>query len=404
MVAHNAALVDRARALLANDPVFDGHNDLAWALREKARYDLVRMDLAQHQPDLHTDIPRLRAGGVGAQFWSVYVPSSLQGDHAVSATLEQIDAVYALARRYPGTFALARTADEVEREIAAGRVASLLGAEGGHSIDCSLGTLRVLYALGVRYLTLTHNDNVPWADSATDEPRVGGLSRFGEEVVREMNRLGMLVDCSHVAPDTMRAALRVTEAPLVFSHSSARALCDVPRNVPDDVLAQLPGNGGVCMVTFVPQFVSQQCADWYAEVRAETEQRGLDPRDFHNTMEVARQWERDRPRPVATVTQVADHVEHVREVAGIDHVGLGGDYDGVDALPQGLEDVAGYPRLVAELLDRGWSEADIGKLACRNALRVLRDAEAVARDLRQHRGPSLATMPELDQIGNGSGG
>ncbi len=375
----------------------DGHNDLPWAMRKHAGYDFDRLDVSASQPRLHTDIPRLRAGGVGAQFWSVFVPARLQGDHAVSATLEQVDAVYAMVRRYPDTFTLATNADGVEAALADGRIASLMGAEGGHSINCSLGTLRALYALGVRYLTLTHNDNVPWADSATDEPRVGGLTRFGEEVVAEMNRLGMLVDCSHVAADTMRAALRVTEAPIIFSHSSARALCDVPRNVPDDVLAALPGNGGVCMVTFVPDFVSPECAAWNVALKAEVARRGGDPKDSTVLGQAARQWELAHPRPVATVRQVADHVEHVREVAGVDHVGLGGDYDGVDTQPRGLDDVAGYPRLVAELLDRGWSETEIGKLTCRNVLRVLRDAESVARALQGRRGPSLATIAELDR-------
>ncbi|HEX5492971.1 MAG TPA: dipeptidase, partial [Mycobacteriales bacterium] len=313
MDERNARLVERARGLLERDPVMDGHNDLPWAVRRKAGYDFDRLDVSQPQPDLHTDIPRLRSGGVGAQFWSVFVPATLAGDHAVSATLEQIDAVYALARRYPDTFALATDSEGVAAAMAAGRIASLMGAEGGHSIDCSLATLRMLYTLGVRYMTLTHNDNVPWADSATDEPRAGGLTRFGEQVVGEMNRLGMLVDCSHVAADTMRDALRVTEAPIVFSHSSARAVCDVPRNVPDDVLVALAGNGGVCMVTFVPGFVSTEYADWQSQVKAEVTRRGGDPRDFEQLARTAEEWAVDHPRPVATVGQVADHVEHVRE-------------------------------------------------------------------------------------------
>ena len=385
----------RARALLARHPVVDGHNDLAWELRKRVGYDFDRLDIARPQPDLQTDIPRLRAGGVGAQFWSVYVPSRLPGDQAVRATLEQVDAVHAMVRRYPDAFALATDADGVERAVAAGRVASLLGAEGGHSIGCSLAVLRMLHALGVRYLTLTHNDNVPWADSATDRPRVGGLSRFGEEVVRELNRVGMLVDLSHVAVTTMRAALRVSAAPVVFSHSSARALCDVPRNVPDEVLAALAGNGGVCMVTFVPPFVSPRCAEWLAAAREHVRGAGLDPEDDAAAPALAA-WERGHPRPRVTVAEVADHVDHVRAVAGADHVGLGGDYDGFAFQPDGLEDVSGYPRLVAELLDRGWSEADLAKLTWGNALRVLRDAAAVARDLQARRGPSLATLAALD--------
>jgi len=385
----------RAGRILAEHPVFDGHNDVAWAMRNKAGYDLDRMDLATHQPALHTDLPRLRAGGVGAQFWSVYVPSTLAGRGAVTATLDQIDHVHRMAARYPADLTLARTADEAERALRAGTIASLMGAEGGHSIDCSLGALRMLYALGVRYLTLTHNHNTPWADSATDEPAVGGLSRFGEEVVAEMNRLGMLVDISHVAPETMRAALRASEAPVIFSHSSARALCDHPRNVPDDVLAALAGNGGLCMVTFVPLFVAQRHADWYLHGREAAGQAGVDTRDLHAVFTFLRAWS-EPPPPPATVAEVADHVEHVRAVAGVDHAGLGGDFDGMDSTPVGLEDVSRYPALVAELLDRGWSDAEIGKLSCGNALRVLRDAESVACDLQARRSPSLATYAELD--------
>ena len=389
-------LEDRARALLDASPVLDGHNDLPWAMRLLAGYDFGKVDVAADQPGLHTDIPRLRAGGVGAQFWSVYVPSTLQGDHAVSATLEQVDAVHAMVARYGDALALATTADGVERAWASRRIASLLGAEGGHSIDCSLGALRMLFALGVRYLTLTHNHNVPWADSATDAPAHGGLTRFGEEVVREMNRIGMLVDLSHVAPATMRAALDASEAPVIFSHSSARALCDVPRNVPDDVLERLAANDGVCMVAFVPTFVSPACAAWWAEARERLAAQGIPEDDFAAGRQALAAIEAYLPRPEATIADVADHVEHVREVAGADHVGLGGDYDGVDRQPAGLEDVSGYPRLIAELLDRGWSDADLARLASGNALRVLRDAEAVARDLSAVRPPSLATIAELD--------
>jgi membrane dipeptidase len=396
VTAERRGLEERARTLLATCPVFDGHNDLPWAMRLAAGYDFGKVDVAFDQPGLHTDIPRLRAGGVGAQFWSVYVPSTLPGDHAVSATLEQVDAVHAMLARYGDALALARTADEVERAWASGRIASLLGAEGGHSIDCSLGALRMLFALGVRYLTLTHNRNVPWADSATDEPAHGGLTRFGEEVVREMNRLGMLVDLSHAAPATMRAALDASEAPVIFSHSSARALCDVPRNVPDDVLGRLPDNGGVCMVTFVPTFVSPACAAWWAEARERLAAQGIPEDDFAAGRQALAAMEADRPWPKATVADVADHVDYVREVAGVGHVGLGGDYDGVDRQPAGLEDVSGYPRLIAELLDRGWSEAELAKLASGNALRILRDAEAVARELSAVRPPSLATIAELD--------
>src|SRR4051795_8565683 len=276
---HDDALA-RARELLRVHPLVDGHNDLPWAARELTGYDFEALDIAGPLTSTQTDLPRLAAGGVGAQFWSVFVPSTLQGDSAVIATLEQIDGVHRMIGTYADRLALARTADEVEAATASGRVASLMGAEGGHSIGCSLGTLRLLHVLGVRYLTLTHNDNTPWADSATDVPVVGGLSEFGREVVREMNRLGMMVDLSHVAATTMRAALETADAPVIFSHSSALALCDTPRNVPDDVLAALPANGGVCMVTFVPQFVSAAARDWDQAVQDEMAAAGLDPQDL----------------------------------------------------------------------------------------------------------------------------
>lgn len=370
--------IERAKAILAAHPLIDGHNDLPWEMRQQVSYDLDRLDIAKPQASLQTDIPRLRAGGVGGQFWSVYVPSRLEGGKAVTATLEQIDFVHTMVRRYPDTFALARTADDVMRAFESGRIASLLGMEGGHSIDGSLGTLRMMDELGVRYMTLTHNDNVPWADSATDEPRVGGLSEFGEQVVAEMNRIGMLVDLSHVSADTMRAALACTRAPVIFSHSSARAVCDVPRNVPDDVLAQLPANGGVCMVTFVPEFVCRESADWRTEAAAAAREAGVDPADLQAFFPFTKEWMRSHPKPSGTVDDVVAHLSHVREVAGVDHIGLGGDYDGTDVFPAGLEDVSGYPLVFAALLEQGWSEADLAKLAGGNVLRALRDAEAVA--------------------------
>jgi membrane dipeptidase len=359
-------------------PLVDGHNDLAWAMRKLAAYDLDEIDLTQNVPALHTDLPRLRAGGIGAQFWSVFVPASLQGDSAVTATLEQIDFVYALAARHAGQLGLASTADQVDSVHASGRIASLLGMEGGHSINESLGTLRMMRTLGVRYMTLTHNDNLPWADSGTDEPVLGGLSPFGEDVVREMNRIGMLVDLSHVSADVMRQALRVTRAPVIFSHSSARAVCDVPRNVPDDVLAELPANGGVCMVTFVPMFVSPACAMWLSECREIVVQRGGDPKASEDLDQVMTERAETTPPPVATVDDVVAHVEHVRDVAGLDHVGLGGDYDGSTFMPVGLEDVSCYPRLFDALAARGWSDTDLSKLAGANILRVLRDADDFA--------------------------
>lgn len=333
--------VARADALHRQSPLVDGHNDLAWALRQQAAgRELATFDLAQPQPTLMTDIPRLRMGGVGAQFWSAYVPARMQGAAAVQGTLEQIDLIHRLVNRYPDTFELARTADDIERIVASGRIASLIGVEGGHAIAGSLPTLRMFFALGVRYLTLTHSTNVPWADSATDTPRLGGLSPFGEEVVREMNRLGMLVDLSHTSPATMAHAIRVSDAPVIFSHTSARAVFDHPRNVPDDVLRLLPGNGGVVMVTFVPEFLA---------------------RDGR-----------------ATLAHVADHLDHVRAVAGADHTGIGSDFDGIPAAPEGLEDVSRFPALTAELLRRGWSDEDVRKAMGGNVLRAMRRAEAVA--------------------------
>ena len=401
----------RARDLLRRFPLIDGHNDLPWALRERAAGDASKVrlappaevsggpgevpgdaskvrltppgnpaevNLAAPVAGLHTDLPRLAAGGVGAQFWSVYVPASFASDGAVTAVLEQIDLARLMIARYPQTLELALTADDVDRIFAAGRLASLLGAEGGHAIAGSLGVLRMLYALGVRYLTLTHNANVGWADSATDEPAAGGLTDFGRDVVREMQRMGMLVDLSHVAVSTMHDALDVAQAPVIFSHSSARAICDAPRNVPDDVLARLADNGGVCMVTFVPAFVSQDWADWMAGLKAEAARRGMDPRDLDQLFSLKPEWELAHPAPQATLAQVADHVEHVRKVAGVEHVGLGGDFDGTPDVTVGLPDVSAYPALFAELLARGWTEADCAALAGGNLLRALRDAESFA--------------------------
>jgi membrane dipeptidase len=387
-----------ARALLADFPVVDGHNDLPWALREHARYDLDRLDIAGDlSAQLHTDIPRLRRGCVGGQFWSVYVRSDMAGDDAVSATLEQIDVVGRLLARYPRHLSRALTADEMETARRHGLIASLMGAEGGHSINNSLATLRALYALGVRYMTLTHNDNLAWADSATDVPAVGGLSAFGREVVREMNRLGMLVDLSHVAATTMRDALDTTEAPVIFSHSSARAICDHPRNIPDDVLERLPANGGVAMATFVPKFILPAAVSWTAGADENLRAHGLDPlATTPEAMKVHEAFEASHPRPIATVSTVADHLDHMREVAGLDHIGIGGDFDGTAFTPAGLEDVAGYPNLIAELLSRQWSTADLAKLTWQNTVRVLRAAENVARGLRPDRMPSLATIADLD--------
>jgi membrane dipeptidase len=387
----------RVEAIMRSAPVFDGHNDLPWEMRTRARYDLDKIDLRQRQPELMTDIARLRAGHVGAQFWSVYVPARLAGRGAVTATLDQIDFVHQLSRRYPDVFQVASTSQDVERLFAEGRIASMMGVEGGHSIDSSLAALRVLYRLGGRYMTLTHSRNVPWADSATDVPKVGGLSRFGEAVVAEMNWLGMLVDLSHVSVETMDDALRVTRAPVIFSHSSARAICDVPRNVPDSVLKQLPRNGGVVMVSFVPSFTAPAAADhtraWDAE---ETRQEARYPDDPAAVRRAMEQWQRQHPEPPATLAQVADHIDHVRRVAGIDHVGLGSDFDGITNVPAGLEDVSRFPALVAELLRRGYSDEDVRKVTSGNVLRALREAERVARELQATRGPSTATIDQLD--------
>jgi len=371
-------------ALLRRHPVIDGHNDLLWALRDLVDYDLDRYDLAQRQTDTHTDLPRLRDGGVGAQFWSVFVPCN-EGERAVRSTLEQIDAAYAMIARYDERFAVATTADEVEAAWASGRIACLIGAEGGHQIQESLGVLRMYHRLGVRYLTLTHNDNVPWADSATDEPVLGGLSDVGHEVVREMNRLGMLVDLSHVSHDVMRDALDTTRAPVIFSHSSAFAVCDHPRNVPDDVLTRLADNGGTCLVTFVPRFVNQAVRDWSLEAEHRARAAGVDPRDISAMHAVEVAYEAEVPHPPSVLADVVAHLEHVREVAGIAHVGLGGDYDGCTWLPEGLEDVSSYPRLLAALAERHWSDDDLAALTCRNVLRTMRDAEDVAAPPAQTR-------------------
>ena len=367
-----AASLAAARALLAASPVFDGHNDLPWELRQSSSGDPALVDIASAVPFTHTDLPRLRAGRVGAQFWSVFVPAELDGAAAVATTLEQIDLVRRLVARQYGTLELALTAADAERIMAAGKIASLIGAEGGHSIGSSLGVLRALHALGVRYLTLTHNRNVPWADSATDEPVSGGLTDFGREVVAEMQRIGMLVDLSHTSAGTMSNALDAASRPVIFSHSSARAVTDHPRNVPDAILQRLAANGGAAMATFVPMFVSAACREWELTAIAEADRRGVDYRDLASRAELD-DWVKANPMPAATIGDVADHIEHIREIAGVNHVGIGGDFDGTEELPVGLTDVSSYPALFAELLDRGWSQGDCAKLASRNILRVLRD-------------------------------
>lgn len=386
--------LDHARAFLVRHPLIDGHNDLAWAIRENATAprDVLAYDLRRHTPG-NTDLERLRLGGVGGQFWSVYVPP---GAGAARLQLEQIDIARRVIARYPDALELVTTAEGVERAMRAGRIASLLGMEGGHAIENSLGALRAYRELGVAYMTLTHSKTLDWADSATDAARHDGLTPFGCEVVREMNRLGMLVDLSHVAPATMADALRVSEAPVVFSHSSARALCDHPRNVPDDVLRALQANGGIVMVTFVNAFVSGEYARASAPLWKEWDERSQALTDPAAREALRRELQARMPKIPVTIAQVADHVEHVRDVAGIDHVGLGGDYDGNDEWPEGMSDVSSYPRLFAELVRRGWSDADLERLARANLLRVMRQAEAVAARLQQSRPPSLATIEALD--------
>jgi membrane dipeptidase len=391
------ATIERARDIIRDAPLIDGHNDLLWELRKRVRYDLSKLDPAVEQPDLMTDFSRLRAGAVGGQFWSVYVPSDLPGDTAVTQTLEQIDGLRELVARHPETLEFATTAEDVERIAAAGRIASLIGMEGGQSIGSSLGALRAMGALGARYMTLTHFNNNPWADSATDEAVHGGLSAFGEEVVREMNREGMLVDLSHVSADTMRNAITVSEAPPFFSHSSARALSDVTRNVPDDVLETVGQRGGVVMVAFVPSFVVAEGAEAMAGFLAELKRlENEHPGDTAAIEAGMKAYEGTHPEPKSTVADVANHIDHIRDVAGVDCIGVGSDYDGTSSMPEGLEDVSTYPNLFAELLDRGYSDEDVAKIAGRNTLRVMRETEQVAERIRHERGPSNATIDQLD--------
>jgi membrane dipeptidase len=389
----------RAEALMKQVPLIDGHNDYPWALREhNVQRDLDKLDIQTAQPTLMTDIPRLRQGRVGGQFWSVYVPASFQGQDAVRATLEQIDIVHRMMRKYADVFELARTSADVERIFKNGKIASLIGMEGGHSIDNSLAALRMFYDLGARYMTLTHSSNIAWADSGTDVPKAGGLTKFGEEVVREMNRLGMLVDLSHTSPDTMEDALRVSEGPVIFSHSDARALNDHGRNVPDGVLRMLRSNGGVVMVTFVPGFLSPEVSAHGQ--RAQAEQQRLRAQYKNDDAKVRAEmdsWRKANPEPKATLAQVANHMDHIRQVAGADHVGFGSDFDGITAVPVGLENVSTFPALVAELLRRGWPDDDVRKALGLNVLRVMRRAEEVAGRLQRERAPSIATIEALDR-------
>lgn len=380
----------RVDKILKEVPLIDGHNDLPWQYRERVQNQMSKLDIRQDQSKLekplHTDIPRLRQGRLGAQFWSVYVPASLKGADAVQATMEQIDVVHRLNALYPDTFALALTADDVTRIHKSGKIASLIGMEGGHSINNSLAVLRQFYDAGARYMTLTHSLNNDWADAATDDPKHNGLTDFGRKVVGEMNRLGMLVDLSHVSPKTMHDTLDITAAPVIFSHSSARAVTGHQRNVPDDVLQRLKQNGGVVMVTWVPSFVSEKLRVWGSLRDAESARLKSiydgEPQNVKSGMEA---WEKANPRPVATLNDVADHIDHVIKVAGEDHVGIGGDLDGIGTTPVGLESVATYPKLFEELLRRGHSEARLKKLAGTNVLRVMKQAEAAAARLQKER-------------------
>lgn len=399
LLAGGAAAQDageaRARRILERTPLIDGHNDLPWALRQGHGSDPYAVDLTANldaSTELHTDIPRLRAGGVGGQFWSVYVPASLEPVEAAKATFEQIDVVRRMVAAHPEAFELATTADDVQRIHRRGRIASLMGIEGGYSIDDSLGLLREFHQAGVRYMTLTHSTTTTWADSATDAPKWGGLSPFGEQVVKEMNRLGMMVDLSHVSEETMLDAMRVSEAPVIFSHSSARAVTGHARNVPDSVLRMMPEDGGVVMVTFVPGFVNEQVRAWGAARSAEQARlQSLNPGDPDAVTAGLQAWTTAHPAPSASIDDVVAHIQHVREVAGVDHVGLGGDFDGVGSLPDGLEGVDAYPRLLAALMRNGWSEADIRKLAGENVLRVMRAVEAAAASKAAER-PILARL------------
>jgi membrane dipeptidase len=403
----------RLERVLTQTPLIDGHNDLPWEIRQRFGGDLAKVDLAGNtaslpapsgSPPLMTDVPRLRRGRVGAQFWSVYIPVEVKGPQAIQQTLEQIDLVKAMCARYPHDLAMAYTAADIRRLHRAGLIASLVGVEGGHQINDSLPMLRAYYDAGARYLTLTHSTNTAWADSATDMPQHHGLTPFGKEVVREMNRLGMLVDLAHVSEDTMRAALTVTEAPVIFSHSSARALVDHPRDVSDEVLQLVARNGGIVMVNFDTDYVSDARRRWDADRAAEQARNNSPPfgglyiGQPERAAAALKAWGAAHPKPPVTIRDVADHIDHIRQVAGVDHVGLGSDFDGIPETPTGLEGVDHFPALLQELERRGWSDAELAKVAGDNLLRVLSQAEAVSARLRSTRLPSRATLEALDGV------
>lgn len=377
-------LTEEGRKIHFQSFVFDGHNDLPWEMRTKSDSSFDKRDISKPQPVMHTDIPRLKAGGVGAQFWSVYVPSeTAKAGTALQQTLEQIDLVQTMLNRYPQTFEQARTVADVERIRKEGKIASLIGIEGGHSIENSIENLRRLHKLGAGYMTLTHSDTLSWADSATDAGKNQGLSPFGEEVVREMNKLGMLVDLSHVSDETMKDAMRVSKAPIIYSHSSARAIAKHPRNVPDDILKLVKVNGGVVMVNFFSGFIVPESAERMAkmfDLARELKKQFPDPKDFDRER---RKWELAHPYPAGNIHDVVDHIDHIAKVAGIDCVGIGSDYDGITKVPAQLEDVSTYPLITQELLSRGYKPADIHKIMSGNILRVMKQAEKVAAELQE---------------------
>lgn len=398
----------RIARLLTRSPLIDGHNDLPWVLRERFDGDFSKVDLrsdtsklpkpADAPPDyapMMTDIPRLRAGHVGGQFWSVWIPPEVTGAAAVQMTIEQIDLVKRMVQRYPADLAMAYSAEDVEREFRAGKIASLIGIEGGHQIGDSMAALRQMYDLGARYMTLTHSSNTAWADSATDNPAHHGLTPFGLAIVHEMNRLGMLIDLSHVSPDAMKAALTASLSPVMFSHSSARALVDHPRDVPDDVLALVAKNRGLVMVNFAPGYVSQAFDNWIADRAAEMARYNAPPfgglyiGQPERAKEALAKWEQAHPAPTVTVAMVADHIEHIRKVAGVDCVGIGSDFDGIPVTPAGLDGVDKLPKLLEELARRGWSDDELVKVAGGNILRVMRQAETMARALQAAEPPSM---------------
>lgn len=376
-------LTDAALRLHRECLVFDGHNDLPWMMRTKAGSSFNRADIAEPQPQFHTDIARLRKGGVGAQFWSAYVPVETRVQkRSAHYVMEQIDLINRMVKRYPDVFEAAKTADDVERIHKSGKIASLIGIEGGHAIENSLALLRMYHDLGVRYMTLTHSDTLDWADSATDEAKHNGLTPFGEDVVRTMNELSMLVDVSHVSAETMKDVLRVSRAPIIASHSSARAIAPHPRNVPDDVLRLIKDNGGVVMVNYYSGFVVPESARRMIamfDVRRELRKKFTDDKEYEAAVAA---WRKEHPIEPGTIHDVVDHIDHIVKIAGVDHVGLGSDYDGVTTLPDQLQDVSTYPYITQALLDRGYGENDVRKILGGNALRVLRDAERVARTIQ----------------------